>query len=233
MKTLTRHALRACALLLVAGTWLSALAQTADPDPARFAAEIKAFEERDRKDTPPTGALLFVGSSTIRLWPTAERFPGRVVINRGFGGSHVSDVNHYLQQTVLKYRPRLVVLYAGDNDVGAGKSAERVRGDYQAFVERIRAAEPDTHIAFLAIKPSLARWTLWPAMKAANEAVRSYSATVPRLHFIDVATPMLGADGRPKPELFVADGLHMSPAGYDIWTAVVSRSLGEWGQILN
>jgi lysophospholipase L1-like esterase len=200
-------------------------AQVADPDPARFTDDIRAFEELDRRNTPPKQAVLFVGSSTIRLWPTADRFPRLTVINRGFGGSHISDVNHFIDQTVLKYAARVVVLYAGDNDIGADKAPSRVLADYQAFVRRVHAAQPDTDIVFLAVKPSLARWTLWQKALALNDLVRAYSATRPRLHFVDIAPPMLGADGRPRPELFVEDGLHMSTQGYDIWTDILTRAL--------
>lgn len=202
-----------------------AAAQVADPDPARFAKDIALFEEWDRKNAPPKDAVLFVGSSTIRLWPTAERFPDWPVINRGFGGSHISDVNHYLDRVVLKYDARVILFYAGDNDIGNGKSPAQVLEDYQAFVSRVRAARPDAHIIFLPVKPSLARWTLWETMRTLNEMVRKYSATQPRLHYIDVAPPMLGSDGRPRPELFIEDGLHMSAAGYDLWTGLVQKAV--------
>ena len=211
-------------LAVVVGVRLAA-AQAADPNPARFEAEIKAFEELDRKDTPAKGAVLFVGSSTIKRWNTAEGFPALTVINRGFGGSYIADVNHYFDQTVRKYAPRAIVFYAGDNDIGGGKNPDRVFADYQTFVEKVHAAKPDTEIFFLAIKPSLARWKLWDTMKALNERIRTFSSTRPRLHFVDVAPPMLGADGRPRPELFVEDGLHMTPAGYEIWNGLLARAL--------
>jgi lysophospholipase L1-like esterase len=201
-------------------------AQVADPDPGRFANDIRAFEEMDRRNTPPKTAVLFVGSSTIRLWPTAERFRDLTVINRGFGGSHISDVNHFIEQTVLKYGAGVVVLYAGDNDIASNKPPSQVLTDYQAFVRRVHAAKPDTEIVFLAVKPSLARWKLWPTALTFNDLVRAYSTTAPRLHFVDIAPPMLGADGRPRPALFVEDGLHMSAQGYDIWTDILARTLG-------
>lgn len=199
--------------------------QAADPDPARFNAEVEAFAEWDQKNSTPPDAVLFAGSSSIRFWPTAERFPQLPVINRGFGGSHISDVNHFIDQTVLKYQPATIVFYAGDNDIAGGKTADRVLADYRIFVERVMASRPDTDILFVAIKPSLARWNRWPAMKDANEKIRAYSASRPHLHFADIAPPMLGADGKPKPALFRDDGLHLTPAGYDIWTDVVSQAL--------
>jgi lysophospholipase L1-like esterase len=210
--------------LLVSGPPLAA-AQAADPDPGRFAAEIGAFEEMDRKNTPPSGAVLFVGSSSIRLWPTAERFPALTVINRGFGGSHISDVIHYIDRTVLKYRPDVVVFYAGDNDLASGKTPERVLADYQTFVGRVLASRPGARILYIAVKPSLARWALWPTIQKANDLIRAFSASRTNLGFADVVPPMLTPGGTPRPELLVEDGLHMTPAGYDIWTEVVARSL--------
>jgi lysophospholipase L1-like esterase len=208
----------------------AAARQKPDPDPGRFAAEIEAFAQWDQKNSAPRDAVLFAGSSSIRFWPTAERFPGRAVINRGFGGSHISDVNHFVRETVLKYAPAVVVFYAGDNDIGDGKSPERVLADYQTFVGKVLAARADTEIVFVAIKPSLARWSLWPAMKDANARIQAWSASRPHLHFADIAPPMLGADGKPNPSLFKEDGLHMTPAGYDVWTGIVGGTIEAIGR---
>lgn len=225
----TRFVVSVAGLAVVVGVRLAA-AQAADPDPARFQAEIKAFEDVDRKNTSPKDAVLFIGSSSIRLWNTADSFSSLTVINRGFGGAYIADVNHYFEQTVRKYAPRAIVFYAGDNDLGNGRHPDRVLADYQTFVERVHAARPETEIFFLAVKPSLARWKLWPGMKAFNERVRAFSSSRPRLHFIDIAPPMLGADGQPRAELFVEDGLHMTPAGYEIWNGLVSRALTPFGR---
>ncbi len=127
-----------------------------DPDPQRFAAEIQAFEEYDRKNSSPSDAILFVGSSSIRFWPTAQSFPNLVVINRGFGGSHVSDVNFYVDRLVLKYRPRLIVFYAGDNDIADRKPPQQVFDDSREFVQLVHAGLPATRIIYLSIKPSTA-----------------------------------------------------------------------------
>ncbi len=219
----------ALAVAIVAAALFSirAAAQVDDPDPARFKAEIDAFVSDDAKNAVPADPILFVGSSSIRMWPTADRFPDLPVINRGFGGSHISDVNHYIRETVLEYAAPVVVFYAGDNDIHSNKTPRRVLDDYRAFVERVLAARPDTQIIFIAIKPSLARWDEWPRMREANALVEQYSSENPRLHFVDVAPPMLGGDRRPRPELFVRDGLHMSPLGYDIWTELVGRAIRE------
>ncbi len=208
---------------LLCWTTPAAVAQDLDPDPARFKAEIEAFRQWDTKNAVPANGVLFVGSSTIRLWPTAERFSDLPVINRGFGGSQVSDVNHYVEDLVLKHRPAVVVFYAGDNDINAGKTPERVEADYRAFVTRVLEARHDTRIVFLAIKPSPARWTLWATMRETNERIRSYSVeSGPQLIYVDVATPMLTSAGETQAHLYVEDGLHMTAAGYEMWTRILA-----------
>lgn len=207
-------------------TWSPLAAQTAAPDPARFKTDIDAFREWDSKNAAHADSVLFVGSSTIRLWPTADRFPGLPVINRGFGGSQIPDVNHYIQDVVLKYRPAVVVFYAGDNDINAGRTPDQVVADYRQFVLKVLEVRADTRIVFLAIKPSPARWALWPKMREANDRIQSYSLGRPtRLIFVDVATPMLTADGQTQPHLYVEDGLHMTAAGYDLWTRILAPVL--------
>ena len=200
-------------------------AQTPDPDPARLSEEIAAFEAWDAKNATPPEPVVFVGSSSIRLWDTSERFPDLPVVNRGFGGAHISDVNHYLDETVLRYDPALVVFYAGDNDVAADKPPEQVLEDYRAFVGAVLRANPAAEIAFISIKPSLARWSMWPRMVEANEMIRAFSDGRAELHYVDLVTPMLGDDGTPRPELFVEDGLHMTSVGYDGWSDRLSAFL--------
>ncbi len=190
----------------------------ADPDPNRFAGEIKAFAEWDSKNAVPAEPVLFVGSSSIRMWRTHDCFPSLPVVNRGFGGSHISDVLHFADRLVFPYRSQVIVFYAGDNDIAAGKSAERVFEDYRKFVGIVRAKLPEARVVFLSIKPSESRWSLWPEMKKANELVQDLSRKDDRLLFADLATPVLGVDGKPRSELFLGDKLHLSPAGYAVWT---------------
>jgi lysophospholipase L1-like esterase len=147
------------------------------------------------------------------------------VINRGFGGSHISDVNHYVEQTVLKYAPDVIVFYAGNNDVFGEKTPRQVLGDYQRFVATVLARKSDTRIVYISIHPSVARWEQWPRMREANALIRDFAATDPRLAYVDISAGMLGSDGRPIPGLFVADGLHLNPSGYDVWTPIVARSI--------
>ena len=233
----TRMAVLAMAALLTAGAG-RAMAQAADPDPARFQSDIAAFEAWDAKNTPASNAVLFVGSSSIRMWPSAQRFPNLPVINRGFGGSQISDVNHFFDRIVKPYDAPVIVFYAGDNDINAGQTPSQVLDHYREFVQKAVANRRDVRIIYVPIKPSLARWALWSTMKAANAQVRGFTdgfmarreesgGAGARLYYADIAPPMLGADGKPRPELFIEDGLHMTPAGYDIWDDIVGKAIAE------
>jgi lysophospholipase L1-like esterase len=219
-------------VLLCAFSWLSthdAFAQrpTApkDPDPARFDSEITAFENWDRQNSAPREAVLFVGSSSIRMWQTAESFPDLPLINRGFGGSHISDVNHFADRIVLKYRPRVIVFYAGDNDIAGGKSPQQVCDDFQGFVQLVRPRIGDTQIVFISIKPSPARWKLWPQAQEANALIAEFSKRDGNLLFVDIAPPMLDSDGEPRRDIFLDDGLHLNPKGYKLWTRILAPIL--------
>jgi lysophospholipase L1-like esterase len=198
----------------------------AQADFARWEPEIQAFEAADRQSPPPPGGVVFVGSSTIRMWETLARdFPGVPVLNRGFGGSELADVVHFADRIVLPYRPRLVMVYAGDNDLNAGKTPERVLADYRALVETIHRALPQARIGFLSIKPSPSRWKLADQMRAANDLVKRYTATDARLFYVDTFTPMLRPDGTPRAELFREDMLHMNAQGYALWRSIVASYL--------
>ena len=186
--------------------------------------EITKFEESDRQDPPPNDAVIFIGSSSIRLWQSLkEDFPGVKVINRGFGGSEIPDSTFYVTRIVTPHRPKMVVLYAGDNDLANGKTPQQVFEDYKAFVERIHQNLPTTKIAFISIKPSPARISLLQSMKDANGLIKAYATHNKTLIYIDVFTPMLGKDGSPRPELFGTDKLHMNSKGYDLWKLVVTK----------
>lgn len=218
-------------LLLLPGRRGLAQPTSLPPDPAQWAAEVRAFARQDSLTPPPAAPVLFYGSSSIRKWTTlAADFPGQPVLNRGFGGSRFPEANYFFEPLVVRYRPRLVVLYEGDNDLAAGATPQQVYESFRAF-ERLMRGSKTTHrtpVVFIAIKPSLARWALYPQMQAANNLIRQYIVAHPQhLRFADVGPVMLGPDGRPRPELFEADGLHMTGAGYEIWTRVVGQYLGE------
>jgi lysophospholipase L1-like esterase len=202
--------------------------RTFDATPAplsleRFEPEIRAYETADRASMPAPGGIVFVGSSSIRLWKSlAADFPGLPVLNRGFGGSTFPEANHYVARTVLRHRPRTVVLYEGDNDIALGRSPRQVLADYREFVRLVRDSLPRARIVFISIKPSPARWKLVDLQREANRLVRDVVATDTLLSYADVFEPMLGANGRPQPALFIADSLHMTPAGYAIWRTQVA-----------
>jgi lysophospholipase L1-like esterase len=192
----------------------------------RFEAEIRAFEAADRASMPAPGGIVFFGSSSIRRWTSlAADFPGLPVLNRGFGGSTFPEANHYVARAVLRYRPRTIVLYEGDNDIAVGRSPEQVLTGYRRFVRLVRDSLPSARIVFISIKPSPSRWTLAALQREANRLVRDIVATDTLLSYVDAFQPMLGANGRPQPALFVADSLHMTPAGYAIWRATVGPSV--------
>ena len=192
------------------------------PDATPFEPEIRAFEAEDRRRPPPRDAVLFVGSSSIRLWTTlADDFPAVPVINRGFGGSELADSVRYAHRIVTPYAPPQIVLYAGDNDLAAGKTPAQVSTDLVAFVRTVRAALPRVPVAFISIKPSPSRLLLMKRIRKANELIREFARDDPCLAFIDVFTPMLDAAGRPRAELFIEDALHLNRTGYELWAAVI------------
>lgn len=191
-----------------------------------FADEIRAFEEQDRQAMPEPGAILFVGSSSIRMWTDlAKDFPDARVIDRGFGGSQIREVTGYVDRIVKPYRPSAIVLYAGDNDLAAGRTPQQVVEDFQSFVYRVRQDLPDVRIEFVSIKPSPARAQLIDAMREANRRVALYCSMLAKVGFIDVFTPMLDEEGKPRAELFGPDGLHMNRKGYDLWKEAIGGAM--------
>jgi lysophospholipase L1-like esterase len=193
--------------------------------PARFENEIAAFDAYDHKNATPHDPILFVGSSTIRLWQTADAFPGLPIINRGFGGSTTEDVNHFADRIVFKYKPRLIVFYCGDNDLAAGRTPDRVFSDIESFITSVHDRLPETPIVYLSIKPSIARWKLWSQMQDVNGRVNELTSKYPLLTYIDTAPTLLGDDGQPQKSLLRDDGLHMNDGGYAKWNAVLSEKL--------
>lgn len=206
----------------------SIIAQTVeDPDPLRFEEEINRFVEYDSKNSFPEDAILFVGSSSIRMWKTAEAFPHIPVINRGFGGSHFSDLMYYYEELVLPYDPSVVVLYEGDNDVASGKSRDQVFEDYLEFTDRLTSDFPDARLVFVPIKPSSSRWELWPQMKEANQRIKKHMSENDQFYYVDLASSLLGSDGTPDDSLFLDDLLHLNEDGYAKWNAAIRPTLEE------
>jgi len=190
-----------------------------EADMARFAAE-------DAAHPPPAGPVVFAGSSSFRMWDSlASDFPGVPVLNRGFGGSQVRDLAWHADQVAIRYRPRVLLLYAGENDIDAGRSPRQVLADTRVLVLALREALPDAHIVWVSIKPSPARLAQRPRQHEANRLVEAWLRAQPGTRYPDVATPMLDASGQPRGELFIADRLHMNARGYAIWRAAIAPLL--------
>jgi len=219
----------ACALCVALPVLAQALPSPAVPtapgaSAAPWDAELAAFATSDLVHPPAAGGILFVGSSSIRLWADLEKaFGTRAgVIKRGFGGSQLRDCVRNLERLVVKYQPRVVLLYAGDNDIAAGATPAEVQRRFVAFVDGVRARLPGTRIAYISIKPSPSRRTLLPKIRAANELVRAAATTRERVDYIDIFTPMLTPGGEPRHELFRDDDLHLNAEGYALWKQVIA-----------
>lgn len=224
------HLLRLLLAAVLLAPGLSAHSQPAapaDPDPERFASEIRAFTAYDAKNASPAGSILFTGSSSVRMWPTAQAFPGLPVVNRGFGGSHITDLMHYYGELVSPHDPEVIVLYVGDNDVASGLPVERVMADYEGLLERLRGDFPEAHVVFLSVKLCNSRWDFREQVREVNRRVREMHETSDRLHYADVAGVLLGEDGIPDDSLFLSDRLHLNAQGYERWNRVLAGVLDE------
>jgi lysophospholipase L1-like esterase len=222
MKTRNRALVAAVLLLLGAGChrkWA--------PTPGQWEEALRAFEAQDGENPPPKNPILFVGSSSIRLWNTAQSFPSLEVVNRGFGGSTLPDLIAAVNRLVVRYDPRVVVIYAGDNDLAFGVGVQQVVADFRKLVQKIEAALPRTRIVFISIKPSPARWNIIDKAREANRGLQAIVAADPRLAYVDVEPVMLGADGKPRKDLYVEDGLHMNELGEQLWARLVAPHITE------
>lgn len=195
-------------------------------DSSKWEPEIQKFEEADRTSPPPRNGIVFVGSSSIRLWKTlAQDFPGKTVINRGFGGSQLADSINFADRIIIPYAPKQVVIYAGVNDLNAGKSADVVFGDFVALVSKIHRALPRTKVLFVALSTNPSRWAEVERVREVNRRAAQYCSRRDWLTFVDTFSLMLGADGKPLPDIFVADQLHMNDRGYALWRAAIAPHL--------
>jgi len=229
-----RRATLLCAILPLLFLPAFALSQAAEPDtsPARinadplfpFSREIEAFAKAEEKEPAVPDAALFLGSSSIRLWDIHSSFPDVGTVNRGFGGATTRDVLHYYPRLLPHAKPRSVIVYVGENDLAGGADPQNVAREVLALLKRLRADYPKAHIAYLSLKPSPIRWTLWPKMAAVNMTVAA-RARVQRFDYVDVGRTLLAPDGLPDASLFRKDGLHMNARGYDRWTRVVDAYL--------
>jgi lysophospholipase L1-like esterase len=193
-----------------------------DPDPLRFKEEINGFKESDIIHPPPQEVFLFVGSSSIRMWKTLETdFKGFPVLNRGFGGSHFSDLIYYYNDLIARYKPSKIIIYEGDNDIASEKTPDEVFNDFKILWKMISEKLPNPEIAVIAPKPSPSRWHLKDLYESLNSKIETFCKNQKNLTYIDVYKPMLNEQGRPEPELFLEDSLHMNDKGYEIWKNLV------------
>jgi lysophospholipase L1-like esterase len=192
----------------------------------RWEKDIQAFEDQDKKTPPPTDAALFIGGAGFRQWSTlAQDFSEIPVINRGFGGSEISESTRYVDRIVLPYKPRIVVMFAGGNDLENGKTPAQVQKDFKAFVAKVRTGLPEVPIVYISVNASLARWDNHDKIVEANRLIAEYTHDQPKLSFIDSYSAMLGPDGQPQQSLLRADGLHLNKAGYKAWAAIIKPPL--------
>lgn len=194
-------------------------------DYQRWEGAIAQFEKRAKDDPPKKNGVLFVGSSSIRMWKLDQWFPDAGYINHGFGGSEIVDSTHFAERIIFPFEPRIIVMYAGDNDIAKGRSPVDVASDFSKFVKKTHAKLPKTKIVFVAIKPSTKRWNLIDKVRDANSRIQKQTEKNELLEFLDIDKPMIGDDGKPRKELFIADGLHLSEAGYKIWVELLKPHL--------
>jgi lysophospholipase L1-like esterase len=217
---------RVCSALtaFVLGLTLTVAAQQAAVavDPNRWEETIRKFEAEDAAHAPAKGGVLFIGASSIARWSNlAESFPDLKTVNRGFGGSEMADSVKYATRVIVPHAPRIVVLYAGENDLNRGVTPAKIDADFNKFYDIVHKALPSTRIVVIGLKPSLLRWKLRDGMHDANKLIESSCRSKAGCAYVDPWPVMIDKDGTPRPELFVADGLHMTPEGYKEWTKLL------------
>ncbi len=192
-----------------------------------FWKEIQAFKKEDSIQAPPKNAIVFVGSSSFRMWKSVhEDFPGHTIINRGFGGSSLPHVIDYADDIIIRYKPKQVFIYCGENDFTKDTvTSEIVTARFVTLFEYLRKKLPKAEIIFVSMKPSPSRQHLMPRIKKANQAIQGFLETKQRTGYVDIWQAMLDAEGNPRKELFLKDMLHMNASGYAIWKDAIAPRL--------
>jgi len=183
-----------------------------------FSDEVNAISKKyDSVWDSSRESIVFTGSSSVRMWHgLKELFPEHQILNTGFGGSQASDLLYHLNPLVLRYKPKQVFIYEGDNDLSAKKRPKEIIATTHKIIQEIHSKNPAVNIVLIAAKPSISRWKLRGKYKRLNRKFRKMTKGNPLLSYADVWYPML--DGRKlKKDIFIADGLHMNQKGYDIW----------------
>ena len=193
---------------------------------SKWRKRLQQFEEADRRNPPKPGGILFVGSSSIERWESlVEDFSPHHVLNRAVGGAQLWHVRRFAYRVIVPYPPRMIVLYAGDNDVGAGRTPDQVLAQFDALVKRVHKDLPCVTIAFISIKPALARRGLLARIKETNKKIERYAAEREHVKYIDVFTAMLKDNGDIRAELFDKSGQHLNRAGYELWKRIIAPQL--------
>ena len=188
--------------------------------------EVKAFETKDSLSMPREGQVLLAGSSTFRLWLTYQQdLKGFPVINRGFGGSQMSDLNFYFDRIVAKYKPKMILVYEGDNDLNAGENPDSVIREFKEFVQMVKTKLPDTKVAFCSIRPSLARVSILDKQSTVNQAIKEFSKHQKKVYFVNIQKEFYLPNGELMTDIFVADKLHLNQKGYEIWAKATRKFL--------
>jgi lysophospholipase L1-like esterase len=196
-----------------------------DAKPLPWDAEVKKYEAIEKARPGPKQAVVFNGSSSIRLWNLAESFPGWKCINHGIGGSIIPENTALVDRLIFPWEPKIIVFYAGDNDIAKNRPPQQVADDWSAYVKTVRAKLPEVKFVYISIKPSIARWKLWPTIQEANAKIKALCEADKSSKFIDVSPTMLGPDGKPIKELLLDDGLHMRPVGYERWVKLIAPEI--------
>ena len=196
-------------------------------DPSVWNEAMERFAEQDRMHAPPMGAIVLTGSSSIARWnDQAEKaLSPLTVIPRGFGGSVMNDVLHHLDTVALKYRPRAILIYEGDNDTAYGIPEREIIGKLEQIVAKVHESSPDTRIYVMAVKPSTLRVDVWENAQRVNAGYKELAKHNPLVYYVDSANPFLQADGTVMTDIFVEDGLHLNPMGNLIWGSIIRAAL--------
>ena len=209
--------------LLMSTAWLFS---QDSPDPTRFEDTILEYEAADQQNPVPEGAVLFVGSSSIRMWKSLDHdFPTVTAINRGFGGSQFSDLLYYLDRIVTCYNPSKIFIYEGDNDISSGKKPKEILEHARQVRQQIASELPGVPVFFIAAKPSVARWKLRKKYQQLNSLLAIYASETPNTGFVNVWEPALDQNGEVMKDIFLEDNLHMNEKGYAIWQKAVEPFL--------
>ena len=225
--TMSNVVLRLSVLFLLAFSFRSYAQQL--PNPGRFEGDIARFELQDRANTPPEGAIVLTGSSSIARWnnQAVAVLAPLTVVPRGFGGSVMNDVLHYLDRVALAYKPRAILIYEGDNDTGSRNPIpkELILDQLAQIITKVHEELPESRIYVLSVKPSILRWSVWSEAQAVNAGYKTIADNDPLVYYVDVATPFLNSDGTVMEDIFVADNLHFNDLGNLIWGATIRAAL--------